>query len=324
MSRPLRIQYPDAWYHVMSRGRRGEKVFEGKNDYNAFIDLLKELVEDFNVNIAAYCLLSNHYHLLVQTPDANISRSMRHLNGVYTQRFNRMHLCDGQLFRGRYKSIIVDGDSYLLELLRYIHRNPLEAGIVDKLNKYTWSSHKGYLSAAKKWDWLHKDFILSLFSKTKAESIRRYQRFVSKETPEEINQIFGRRNLPTIIGRKSFVDKIKDKFFANKSHEEVPESRFLAPDVDTIIGEVCKYYKIQTNDLLLSRRGYFNEPRNVAIYLIRHLRNDTLKDVGKFFGIVKNSTISSIDRRLKREMIGDQKIKRNVEALTFELSKGQE
>jgi REP element-mobilizing transposase RayT len=308
----------------MNRGRRGEKVFEGKNDYNAFIDLLKELVEDFNVNIAAYCLLSNHYHLLVQTPDANISRSMRHLNGVYTQRFNRMHLCDGQLFRGRYKSIIVDGDSYLLELLRYIHRNPLEAEIVEKLNKYTWSSHKGYLSAAKKWDWLHKDFILSLFSKTKAESIRRYQRFVSKETPEEINQIFGRRNLPTIIGRKSFVDKIKDKFFANKSHEEVPESRFLAPDVDTIIGEVCKYYKIQTNDLLLSRRGYFNEPRNVAIYLIRHLRNDTLKDVGKFFGIVKNSTISSIDRRLKREMIGDQKIKRNVEALTFELSKGQE
>jgi chromosomal replication initiation ATPase DnaA len=94
--------------------------------------------------------------------------------------------------------------------------------------------------------------------------------------------------------------------------------------VDTIIGEVCKYYKIRTNDLLLSRRGYFNEPRNVAIYLIRHLRNDTLKDVGKFFGIVKNSTISSIDRRLKREMIRDQKIKRTVEALKFELSKGQE
>ncbi len=324
MSRPLRIQFPDAWYHVLNRIRRGEKVFEGKNDYNAFIDLLKELVEDFNVNIAAYCLLSNHYHLLVQTPDANISRSMRHLNGVYTQRFNRMHLCDGQLFRGRYKSIIVDGDSYLLELLRYIHRNPLEAEIVEKLNKYTWSSHKGYLSAAKKWDWLHKNFILSLFSKTKAESIRRYQRFVSKETPEEINQIFGRRNLPTIIGRKSFVDKIKDKFFANKTHEEIPASKSLAPDGDTIIDEVCKYYKIRTNDLLLSRRGYFNEPRNVAIYLIRHLRNDTLKDVGKFFGIVKNSTISSIDRRLKREMIGDQKIKRNVEALTFELSKGQE
>ena len=324
MARPLRIQYPGAWYHVLNRGRRGEKVFEGKKDYNAFIDLLKELVEDYNVKIAAFCLMSNHYHLLIQTPDANLSRSMRHLNGVYTQRFNRMHFCDGQLFRGRYKSIIVDGNSYLLELLRYIHRNPIEAGIVDKLTNYTWSSHKGYLSGAKKWDWLHKNYILSLFSKNRAESIRRYKQFVSKETPEEINQIFGRRNLPTIVGKKGFVDEIKDKFFPSKNHEEVPESRFLAPDVDTIINEVSKYYNIRNNDLLLSRRGYFNEPRNVAIYLIRHLRRDTLKDVGRFFGVVKNSTISSIDRRLKREMIRDKKIKRNVEALKFKLIKGQE
>ena len=166
---------------------------------------------------------------------------MRHLNGVYTQRFNRIRLCDGQLFRGRYKSIIVDGDSYLLELLRYIHRNPLEAGIVDKLNKYTWSSHKGYLSAAKKWDWLHKDFILSLFSKTKTESIRRYQQFVSKEIPDEINQILAKKKLPTAIGSKHFVDKIKEMFFSKKTHEEVPESRFLAPNVDKIVEEVCKY-----------------------------------------------------------------------------------
>lgn len=324
MSRPLRIQYPDAWYHVMNRGRRGEKVFDGKNDYNAFIDLLKELVEDYHVRIAAYCLLSNHYHVLLQTPNANISRSMRHLNGVYTQRFNRMHLCDGQLFRGRYKSIIVDGDTYLLELIRYIHRNPLEAGIVDNLNKYPWSSHKGYLSSAKKWDWLHKEYVLSLFSRNKAESIGSYKRFVFNETPEEINRIFNRKKLPTIIGKKRFVEKIKERFFPDKTHEEVPESRFLAPDVDTIIGEVCRYYSIRTDTLLSSKRGYYNEPRNVAIYLIRHLRNDTLKDVGKIFGISKNSSVSSIDRRLKLEMIRDKKIRANVAALKFQLSKGQE
>ena len=324
MSRPLRIKYPDAWYHVMNRGRRGENVFEGKKDYNAFIDLLKDLMEEYNVNIAAYCLMSNHYHLLIQTPEANISRSMRHLNGVYTQRYNRFHHCDGQLFRGRFKCILVDADSYLLELVRYIHRNPLEAGMVENLNKYTWSSHKGYLSSAKKWDWLHKNYILSLFSKNKAESIRRYKPFVSKETPKEVNQIFGKRHLPTVIGKKSFVDKIKEKFFVNKTHEEIPSSKSLAPDVDRIVDEVCKFYNVNTNDLLLSRRGYFNEPRNVAIYLMRHLRCDTLKDVGKFFGINKNSTISSVDRRLKREMIKDKQIKKNVEALKFELSKGQE
>jgi len=324
MSRPLRIQYPDAWYHVMNRGRRAEEIFEGKKDYDAFIDLLKDLVEDYNVNIAAYCLMSNHYHLLIQTPEGNISRSMRHLNGVYTQRYNRFHHCDGQLFRGRYKCILVDADSYLLELVRYIHRNPLEAGMVESLSKYTWSSHTGYLSGAKKWDWLNKNYILSLFSKNRTESIRRYKQFVSKKTLEEINQIFGRRNLPTVIGRKSFVDIIKEKFFEKETHEEIPASKSLAPDVDRIVGEVCKYYKVNTHDLFLSRRGFFNEPRNVAIYLIRHLRGDTLKGVGGFFGIVKNSTISSVDRRLKREMLRNKNVKRNVEALKFQLGKGQE
>jgi len=305
----------------MNRGRRGEEIFTGKNDYNAFIELLKELVEDYNVKIAAYCLMSNHYHLLIQTPDANISRSMRHLNGVYTQRFNRIHLCDGQLFRGRYKSIIVDGDSYLLELLRYIHRNPLEAGIVEKLNKYTWSSHRGYLSDAKKWDWLHKKFILSLFSKTKAESIRKYQRFVSKEIPEEINQILVRKKLPTAIGSKRFVDKIKEMFFSNKTHEEIPESKFLAPDVDKIVEEVCKYYKVPGDDILVSKRGHFNEPRNVAIYLIRSIRNDTLKGVGKAFGIDKNSTVGSVVERVKREMEKDNKISKRVKDLKDILGK---
>ena len=187
MSRPLRIQYPNAWYHVMNRGRHGEKVFETNKDYWSFIELLEELNEVFNVKVAAYSLLSNHYHLLVNTPDANLSRSMRHLNGVYTQRYNKRHACDGQLFRGRYKSIVVESDSYALELVRYIHRNPLEAGLVDNLEKYQWSSHKGYLSDAKEWKWLHKDYVLKMFSGLKNESKRLYRNFVLKETPEEIN-----------------------------------------------------------------------------------------------------------------------------------------
>jgi len=324
MSRPLRIQYPDAWYHVMNRGRRGEEIFEGKKDYDAFIDLLKDIVEDYKVNIAAYCLMSNHYHLLIQTPEGNISRSMRHLNGVYTQRYNRFHHCDGQLFRGRYKCILVDADSYLLELVRYIHRNPLAVGMVEDLSKYTWSSHTGYLSGSKKWDWLHKNYVLSLFAKNKAESIRRYKQFVSKETLDEINQMFGRRNLPTVVGKTSFINKIKEKFFEKEIHEEIPTSKSLAPDVDRIIREVCKLYDINTNGLLISRRGYFNEPRNVAIYLIRHLRGDKLKDVGEFFGISKNSTISSVDRRLKREMIKNKRMKKTVEKLKLTLGKGQE
>ena len=148
MSRPLRIEYPDAWYHVMNRGGRYEDIFEEKKDYSVFLELLQEAIDIFHIKIAAFCLMQNHYHLLIQTPEANISRSMRHINGVYTQRFNKIHGYDGHLFRGRYKSILIDADSYLLQVMRYIHRNPITAGLTDKLN-YSWSSHKAYLSDAK-------------------------------------------------------------------------------------------------------------------------------------------------------------------------------
>ena len=323
MSRPLRIQYPDALYHVMNRGRRGDEVFTEAEDYAAFIDLLKEIVDDYNVKVSAYCLMSNHYHLLVKTPDSNISRAMRHLNGVYTQRYNRIHHCDGPLFRGRYKAILVEADSYLLELLRYIHRNPLEANLVDNLQKYNWSSHKGYLSKAKKWDWLHKRFALSLFSKDHAESIRLYKQFISQEVPDEINKILGRRKLPPVLGTKKFMDRVKDLFFSDKSHEEIPEAKILAPDPDKILEAVAKLYKVGMDDLLRSRRGYFNEPRNVAIYLTRRLRGDTLKVVGEVFGINKNSTVSSSIDRVKYEMRRDKGIRLRVEKLIKIMSNSQ-
>ena len=323
MSRPLRIQYPDAWYHVMNRGRHGENIFKGKEDYWIFVELLQELNDVFNVKVAAYCLMSNHYHLLVQTPDANLSRSMRHLNGVYTQRYNRRHSCDGQLFRGRYKSIVVESDSYALELVRYIHRNPLEAGLVDNLLKYQWSSHKPYLSNAKKWKWLHKDYILKLFSKSKTESIKQYRQFVLKGTPEEINEIFGRRTLPTVLGSKSFVDWIKDTFFDSKDFEEIPEGKKLAPDVDKIKRIVYKAYNIEESDLYVSRRGYFNEPRNVAIYLVRYLRNDTLRTIGTQFRIEKYSTVSSIVEKVKYEMKGDKKLKKRIQDLAAKIGNSQ-
>ena len=126
------------------------------------------------MELEGFCLLPDdkpHYHLLVQTPDGNLARCMRHLNGVYTQRYNRKHGFDGQLFRGRYKAVLIDEDSYLLELLRYIHRNPLVAGMVTMLDAYVWSSHRGYLSHEKGWDWLHRDMLLKMFSKIKKTGV---------------------------------------------------------------------------------------------------------------------------------------------------------
>jgi putative transposase len=324
MSRPLRIQYPDAWYHVMNRGRRSEVIFQEKKDYSTFIDLLKEAVDLWNVRVSAYCLLSNHYHLLVQTPKANLSRCMRHINGVYTQRFNRSHHVDGQLFRGRYKSILIDADSYLLELIRYIHRNPVESGMVKNLEKYPWSTHQGYLSDAKKWGWIYKDFVLSMFSDDKTISRTRYREFVSRESPEEINVILGKKKLPSVLGNEGFMERMRRTFSADKRHVEVPESRSLAPDVKRIKEVVCRSYNMEKEALIVTRRGMANEPRNVAIYLMRHLRGDSLEEIGREFGIAKYSSVSSVIERTKAMIAKDRKLRHRVEELKKGIDMSQE
>jgi len=130
--------------------------------------------------------------------------------------------------------------------------------------------------------------------------------------------------LPAVIGSKSFVDKIKELFFADKKHEEVPESRYLAPDIDKIIEEVCKFYNVNKEVLFSSRRGLFNEPRNVAIYLIRRLRGGTLKEAGKIFGIEKNSTVSSVIERPKLEIERNKNLNKRIGSLRAKITKSQE
>ena len=277
----------------------------------------------WNLRVGAYCLMPNHYHLLIQTPDANLSRCMRHINGVYTQRFNRNHLLDGQLFRGRYKAILVDADSYLLELLRYIHRNPLEAGLVKVLEKYPWASHQGYLSDAKKWEWLHKDFLLSLFSVEKNASLRIYRDFISQKTPEEINRIFGGKKLPPILGSKGFLDWVKGSFSSEKRHKEAPDSKSLSPAAERIKEEVCGRYGVGMDALQRSRRGISNEPRAVAIYLMRTLRGDNLEEIGRSFNINRFSSVSSVVERMRRNISGNRQLRKRVEMIKTAIQMSQ-
>ena len=159
MARPLRVHYPNAWYHVMNRGAGRQRIFNNNIHRIIFLELLEECHKMFNVKIYAYCLMDNHYHLLLSTPDANLSGAMRHLNGVYTQRFNRISKTDGPLFRGRYKAQLVEEDCYLLIVSRYIHLNPVKAGLVDHPAKYKWSSYAAYLGLAKVPTWLSVEAI---------------------------------------------------------------------------------------------------------------------------------------------------------------------
>lgn len=195
MTRPLRIEYPNAWYHVMNRGRRGEEVFADDRDFELFLALLHEANELFDCRVAAYCLMPNHYHLLMKTPSGNLSRIMRHINGVYTQRYNRRRKIDGQLFRGRYKSILVEEDSYLLELLRYIHLNPVRAKICERVGDYLWSSHRGYLSESDNWLWLYKDFLLAMFADKPEMMTLKYKEFMRCEDSEIVTDFFSKKIL---------------------------------------------------------------------------------------------------------------------------------
>lgn len=312
MSRPLRIEYSGAWYHVMNRGRRGEDIFANSEDFETFLKLLREGAELWNVKIGAYCLMSNHYHLLVQTPQGNLSRFMRHLNGIYTQRYNRSHRCDGQLFRGRYKAILVEEDSYLLELVRYIHRNPLRAGMVEDLDQYAWSSHPGYLSSGKQWDWLHKEFFLAILATDPRKRFLAYQQFIQQEDSEEICQFFDKKKLPSILGSDEFVDRVKNRFFAEKIHSQVPEAGQLAPTMCRIIEAVCQYYGSDINDILQSKRGVSNEPRSVAIYLARVLRRDSLLAISSEFGMQSYSPASSAIERVIKRLSTDQGFQERV------------
>jgi REP element-mobilizing transposase RayT len=323
MSRPLRIDYPNAWHHVMNRARRGQDLFVDKADYQQFIDLLQEITDLFNINVAAYCLMPTHYHLMLQTPGANLSRCMRHLNGIYTQRYNVSHSCDGTLFRGRYKSILVDADNYVLQLVRYIHRNPLKAGLVKRLDQYVWSSHKGYLSKAKKWNWIYKHFVLDMLTTQINSQIQIYKQFMAQEQDENLVRVLDGKNPPSMLGSEKFISWIKDLFFKKKKDKEVPASKELTPDLDTIISEVSRYYKVRPSKLKAVRRGMENEPRDVAIYLIRSMRAEPLMRVGANFGLNQYSSVSSAVTRVKAKLQKDRKFKDRLEHIESNILKGQ-
>lgn len=320
MSRPLRIEYPDCWYHVMNRGRRGEDIFYSSSDYNTFLLLLKETCEEFSLQVSAYCLMPNHYHLLVNTPRGNLSRCMRHINGVYTQRFNKEHEYDGQLFRGRYKSIIIGNDEYLLEVMKYIHMNPVKAGLVHDLLDFPWCSHKGYLSQAKKWEWLSREPLYEMLTRYKTRRKREYLKFMELIESEGITRFYGLKNLPPVLGTESFCKEIKERFRDLVSNKEIRDVKYLAKDPEHIIEIVCRHFKVDRMSLNSKGRSSDNTARDVALYFIRMHRSETLSEVGRYFGLKNYSTVSGILLRFKKRLKVDHDLQKHLSRIMIKLS----
>jgi hypothetical protein len=215
----------------------------------------------------------------------------------------------------------VEADSYLLELVRYIHRNPLRAGLVDKLDGYSWSSHRGYVSDAQRWSWLHKGFVLSMLIGDRKRQRGLYRAFVGMEPPEEITEMLERKRWPSVLGSERFVNWVKDRFFEQMRHQEVPASRVLAPEREEIKHVVCRSYGVNEADLLQSRRGVSNEPRNVAMYLMRGLRADGLDELCREFHLKRYSSASSALERVRGQMSKDRRFKRRVQELETMLTR---
>jgi len=180
MARPLRIEYPGAVYHITSRGNARQDIFLDDEDRRVFLELLSQTVERFNWLCHAYCLMDNHYHLLVETLAPTLSRGMRQLNGVYTQKFNRRHGRVGHLFQGRYKAILVEKESHLLELCRYVVLNPVRAGLVRWAGDWPWSSYRATAGLEEAPPFLNTDWVLAQFAGEGEKARRAYQEFVAQ------------------------------------------------------------------------------------------------------------------------------------------------
>ena len=299
MSRPLRIEFPGASYHVMNRGLGSQNIFTDRPDRVGFLALLGECHRMWGMRVLAYCLMDNHYHLLIQTPDPNLSRIMRHLNGLYTQRYNRKHGRDGPLFRGRYKAIVVDAEEYLVGVARYIHHNPVAAGLVPSPEKYRWSSCREYMKRGKGPPWLDRQQLIDRFPKEgRGEA---FLTFMRSKIDEPVRSFYARRHHAPVLGSSQFIHRTRSRIKqVYREHREVPQAKpYVRPDARTCLRVVMQVYGQAMDHLLRGRRGQRNEARAMAMYVCRSMAGLKQEAIARIFGVRGYSAVSSTLRRVQ-------------------------
>ena len=223
MARPLRIEYDDALYHITSRGNARKSIFAGDEDRKIFLDTLKKVNEKYNFLCHAYCLMNNHYHLLIETPDGNLSKGMRQLNGVYTQRYNRRNNKTGHIFQGRYKAILIQKENHFLEVCRYIVLNPVRARTVKLPKEWKWSSYKATAGFEKAHNGLTTDCILAQFGKKRRDAEKEYRGFVRSGIGEKT--LWEKLKGQSILGDVNFVDSLIGYVKESKDIIEIPRNQ---------------------------------------------------------------------------------------------------
>ena len=265
MARPLRLEFSGALYHVTSRGDRREDIYLTDNDRNAFLKILGEVCERYNWIVHAYCLMDNHYHILIETPDGNLSKGMRHLNGVYTQYFNRTHKRVGHVYQGRYKAIIIQKENYLLEVARYIVLNPVRAYMVRTENDWQWSSYRSTLGHSRPPVWLNTNWIIAHFSKNQSTARERYRRFVAEGNNQP--SIWEKLRNQVYIGDADYIEQIQANVTSESDLGEIPARQRQA------MPKSIEYYARKYKD------------RDRAIRAAYQSGGYSLKELGIYFGL---------------------------------------
>jgi len=284
--------------------------------------MIDDVVDTYRIEIHAYCLMRNHYHLLVNTSRGNLGQAMRHLNSIYTQRFNRKIRRDGPLFRGRYKAILVDADSYLSQVNRYIHLNPVESGAVRDPAEHRWSSYRAYVGLEEPPRWLNLDATLELFGQ--GRRVRGvYRAFVLDGVDEETKRFYGNRKHGPLLGDQTFRQRMTREAKRSLEDREISERKYLRKQipVDKIVRCVAKGFKVDQEDLLRDGRGRRGNslPRMVGMVLSRRPGGHSLRMIGERFGLDSYTAVSAAKRRLEEKIARDQALAGKIELIRSEL-----
>ncbi len=309
MARALRVHFIGAVYHVTSRGNERKNIVRSDQDRELFLRVLAQTIEDYNVVCHAWVLMDNHYHLLIETPEANLSKAMRHLNGVYTQKHNRGNRRVGHLFQGRYKAILVEKGSHLLELCRYVVLNPVRAKMAKHPKEWKWSSYHATAGRDKKEPWLTTDWILGQFGNSRSKAQKKYRQFVqdgmkAKKTPwEDLSGIY--------YGGEGLKKQLKG-LLRRKDDLEIPmaHKRLDRRTAEEVIERIARKYKVKTAEMLrVTRRP--NEARDAAVWLLRREAGLGLKEIGERLG-VRYSAVGNRMAVIRNRMDGDEGFRKRI------------
>jgi REP element-mobilizing transposase RayT len=278
MARPLRISYPGVLYHVTTRGNARQAIYLDDVDRWVFLAALAEVVTRYHWQCHAYCLMDNHYHLLLETPQGNLSAGMRQLNGVYTQRFNRRHARVGHVFQGRFKAVLVEHESYLLELCRYVVLNPVRVGVVKQPERYRWSSYRATSGLEKAPEWLAREWLLGQFSSQQRRAESKYRQFVQDGIglASPWRQVQGQ----VVLGRAEFIETLKPLLAGTAAVQDIPRMQRLVA-------------RLTLEKIIPTRGGVPKAKRGRVIWKVHVQYGYSLVAVGKHLGL-HYATISKI------------------------------